>query len=101
MELHRFAVEEKMTAEKLASLIQSKYNTKQDPITLDDARQIVSALLGTSKNDYHDVIMKLLGYFMDAGEIPYGTAKARDGDPDQWIFKRLQQEFKKELDALQ
>lgn len=26
-------------------------------------------------------------------EMPYGTAKARTGDPDQWIFDRLCQEF--------
>lgn len=28
-------------------------------------------------------------YFVNAGEMPYGTAKARDGDPYQWIFDRL------------
>lgn len=26
-------------------------------------------------------------------DMPYGTAKARDGDPDQWIFDRLCEEF--------
>lgn len=26
-------------------------------------------------------------------EMPYGVAKARDGDPDQWIFNRLCEEF--------
>lgn len=28
-----------------------------------------------------------------SGEMPYGTAKARTGDPVQWIFDRLEQEF--------
>lgn len=26
-------------------------------------------------------------------EMPYGTAKARDGDPQQWIYDRLCSEF--------
>ncbi len=28
-------------------------------------------------------------YFVESGEMPYGTAKARDGDPYQWIFDQL------------
>ena len=31
---------------------------------------------------------ELFGYYMDSGEMPYGTMKARDGDPDQWIADR-------------
>ena len=30
---------------------------------------------------------KLYGYFVD--EMPYGTAKGRTGDPDQFIFQKL------------
>ena len=30
---------------------------------------------------------KLLDYFAD--EMPYGTAKARTGEPDIWILERL------------
>jgi hypothetical protein len=34
---------------------------------------------------------KLYEYFtFETGEMPYGTAKARDGDPELWIFKRLE-----------
>jgi len=33
---------------------------------------------------------KLFEYFaFETGEMPYGTAKARDGDPDQWILETL------------
>ena len=32
---------------------------------------------------------ELFGYYMDSGEMPYGTMKARDGDPDQWIADRV------------
>lgn len=33
---------------------------------------------------------KLLWYFMDTGEMPYGVAKARTGDPDIWILDHLE-----------
>ena len=34
---------------------------------------------------------KLFEHFaFDTGEMPYGTAKARDGDPDVWILERLE-----------
>ncbi len=33
---------------------------------------------------------KLYDYFTwHTGEMPYGTAKARDGDPETWILDRL------------
>ena len=37
-----------------------------------------------------DVRDTLLNYYMDSGEMPYGTAKARTGDPDVWVLDRLQ-----------
>ena len=41
-----------------------------------------------TKNTYLDVLTE---YYAD--EMPYGVAKARDGDPDQWIFERLDCQF--------
>ena len=33
---------------------------------------------------------KLFDYFcFETGEMPYGTAKGRDGMPDEWILERL------------
>lgn len=33
---------------------------------------------------------KLYSYFaFETGEMPYGTAKCRDGDPDFWILEKL------------
>ena len=32
-------------------------------------------------------------YYLDNGEMPYGTAKARTGDPYNWISDRLEQDF--------
>jgi len=33
---------------------------------------------------------ELYEYFTENGEMPYGTAKARDGDPYQWIANKLE-----------
>ena len=38
---------------------------------------------------------KLYEYFtFETGEMPYGTAKARDGDPVDWILGRLEEILK-------
>ena len=36
-----------------------------------------------------ELYMELYSYYLDSGEMPYGTAKARDGDPVEWIMNRL------------
>lgn len=33
---------------------------------------------------------KLFDFFCDTDQMPYGTAKARDGDPYEWIQERLE-----------
>lgn len=40
-----------------------------------------------------DLYSALFDYYFNAGEMPYGVAKARDGDPYQWIFQRLEQDI--------
>ena len=37
-----------------------------------------------------DLYDALYDYYCDSGEMPYGTAKARDGDPVEWISDNLQ-----------
>ena len=32
-------------------------------------------------------------FYMDSGEMPYGVAKARDGDPAEWIYNQLSREY--------
>lgn len=36
---------------------------------------------------------ELYEFFVNSGEMPYGTAKARDGDPDQWISEVIFKEY--------
>ena len=40
-----------------------------------------------------DLYYALFDYYSDRGEIPYGVAKGRDGDPFEWITDRLDQEL--------
>ena len=40
-----------------------------------------------------DLYHALYDYYSDNGEMPYGVAKARDGDPYNWISDRLAQEL--------
>ncbi len=40
-----------------------------------------------------DFIEELISYYAESGEMPYGTAKARDGDPDQWVLDKLEDLF--------
>jgi hypothetical protein len=35
----------------------------------------------------------LFSHYLDSGEMPYGIAKAREGDPYNWIVDRLSSEF--------
>jgi hypothetical protein len=37
-----------------------------------------------------DLYHALFDYYCDSGEMPYGTAKARDGDPYEWVAQNLQ-----------
>ena len=37
-----------------------------------------------------DLYHALFDYYCDSGEMPYGTAKARDGDPYEWVATNLQ-----------
>ncbi len=40
-----------------------------------------------------DLYEALFDYYSNAGEIPYGIAKARTGDPYEWVSQRLDQEL--------
>lgn len=44
-----------------------------------------------SFNFPEDLYDALLNYYMENGEMPYGTAKARDGDPYEWLSDKLEQ----------
>jgi hypothetical protein len=37
--------------------------------------------------------LELYEYYVSNGEMPYGVAKARTGDPLQWIMDRLEKDM--------
>ena len=63
--------------------------------------ELESVLTGNSFLYDHDKFYdELYEYFVTGagrGEMPYGVAKARDGDPDEWITEYLEQEFGREF----
>jgi Protein of unknwon function (DUF3008) len=62
-------------------------------------KQIIGSMSGDvakfkQDGDLSDALYNaLFDYYSDSGEMPYGTAKARDGDPYEWIGNRLEQEL--------
>ena len=56
-----------------------------------EVQELQPHLVGQA-DDFYDTPMyeKLYEYFaFTTGEMPYGTAKARDADPDTWILEHL------------
>ena len=54
---------------------------------------IVQLVLASEPIDFYatPAFEKLFEYFaFETGEMPYGTAKARDGEPDVWIVEYLE-----------
>lgn len=43
--------------------------------------------------DLDELYEKLFMYYCNLGEMPYGTMKARDGDPFAWISDQLEKEL--------
>jgi hypothetical protein len=44
---------------------------------------------GSDIMDHDDLYGDLYSYFADSGDMPYGTQKARDGDPYEWVHDKL------------
>lgn len=61
-------------------------------ITKEDELNIIRILIGEIELESIDgLYSKLFEYYMD--EMPYGVQKARDGDPYEWIYERLIDDF--------
>ena len=79
---------------KLAGLALRETSVQLDDIVDKHADAMASVMNGeTSLYDHQEFYDELYDYFLNSGEMPYGIAKARDGDPDQWIEEYLQDEY--------
>lgn len=52
---------------------------------------------------YDDEVLfdKLYSYYVNSGEMPYGVAKARTGDPDQWILDQVVGDYGDEVSGFE
>lgn len=41
----------------------------------------------------YELFCRILNYYAERQEIPYGTLKARDGDPYNWVANKLEEIF--------
>ncbi len=70
---------------------------------LDESGETLEHILDRFKNEVkrfeagedldNDLYDALFDYYASSGEMPYGTMKARTGDPFEWISQRLDQEL--------
>lgn len=77
-----------MSEAQLSSFIQEILPLTTFPISNAKAREIVEA--GEIDQDSFDL---LYDFYLNAGDMPYGVAKARDGDPYDWIVRKLGEDF--------
>jgi hypothetical protein len=67
------------------------------PEELEELRGYVNDTLDSRDFLGSDVYEKLFEYYLNSGEMPYGIAKARTGEPDYWILDRVQQDYADEV----
>ena len=79
---------------KLAGLPIKEAGESLDNIIAKHRETFESVMRGESSLYDHDEFYDdLYEYYVSSGEMPYGIAKARDGDPDQWIQEELDREY--------
>jgi len=62
-------------------------------LNAEEIKSMPAHIKGNSEEDFFDTTAyeKLFEYLaFETGEMPYGTAKARDGMPDEWILDYLE-----------
>jgi hypothetical protein len=68
-----------------------------DRLTIEEKQIINDAIDGlTDLFTHQELYEKLYNYYVfETAQMPYGTAKARDGDPDVWIMDQLEYEMRR------
>jgi len=61
-------------------------------ITPEDHEEIAKLRTGEISELSEGCMGRLFEHYLSTGEMPYGTAKARTGDPDEWIYQQLEKE---------
>ncbi len=94
--------------EKQASLAKTLSKMHESPqidesISLSESPDTLQHIISKYKNEVkrfmageeldNDLYDALFDYYFSAGEMPYGVAKARTGDPFEWISQRFDQDL--------
>ena len=89
---------------KNESKLAQRFNNVMEGRMIDESGETLSHILNRFKHEVKQfeageelsdhLFDALFDYYCDNGEMPYGTAKARDGDPYEWITDRLDQELR-------
>jgi hypothetical protein len=58
------------------------------PINVAGAKKIIADLKSGEELDC-DIYDSLFTFYCDNGQMPYGTATAKDGDPIEWITEQI------------
>ena len=92
-------IENEKDLRKLAGLPLKEAGHSLDNILNKYPEEFKSVMMGQSMLYDHDKFFdELYDWFVNSGEMPYGIAKAREGDPDQFIQDYLEQEYGHEFD---
>ena len=60
-----------------------------DALVAKHSDEIANLRSGNKDDMSDDLFQDFFDHYCNNGEMPYGTAKARTGDPHQWIYYRL------------
>jgi len=95
------------TANKRGMLDNKNKKSVKESVTLeentDSLEQIISRFKHEVKNFLKGAEMDnnlydaLYDYYVHSGEMPYGVAKAREGDPYEWVSSRFEQDSAKHV----
>lgn len=54
-----------------------------------EKQQVIAVVNGADIGDFPDLFDKLVDFYYTSGEMDYGVAKAKTGDPYNWITEKL------------
>jgi hypothetical protein len=77
----------KLTNAEMISFLVAEFK-----MSAEEAAAVIEALQ-TNDDIADEAYETFFEYYCNNGEMPYGTAKARDGDPIEWVCERVAAEL--------
>ncbi len=97
----------KAAGERVAGAVRAKLAKQgklEESISLTESPATLQHIISRFKNEVkrfvngdeldNDLYDALYDYYADIGEMPYGTAKGRTGDPFEWVTQRFNQDVR-------